>query len=68
MADRSLSSLALALAGALALSLAPSAGALLAQKGEKPGTTCACAKGGKGCTCKKGECRCANCGADKPEK
>ncbi len=23
---------------------------------------CECEKGGKGCTCKKGECKCANCG------
>ena len=23
---------------------------------------CECEKGGKGCTCKKGQCKCANCG------
>ena len=23
---------------------------------------CDCEKGGKGCTCKKGQCKCANCG------
>lgn len=26
---------------------------------------CECEKGGKGCVCKKGECKCANCGAAK---
>ena len=26
---------------------------------------CECTKGGKGCTCPKGECKCANCGAAK---
>jgi hypothetical protein len=26
---------------------------------------CECTKGGKGCICKKGECKCANCGAAK---
>jgi hypothetical protein len=26
---------------------------------------CECTKDGKGCTCKKGECKCANCGAAK---
>jgi len=34
---------------------------------------CECDKGGKGCTCAKGQCKCANCGAAKysaaePEK
>jgi hypothetical protein len=26
---------------------------------------CECTKGGKGCTCPKGECKCPNCGASK---
>jgi hypothetical protein len=26
---------------------------------------CKCEKGGKGCTCKKGECKCENCGQKK---
>jgi hypothetical protein len=31
--------------------------------GKKAEATCGCEKGGKGCTCPKGECKCANCGA-----
>jgi hypothetical protein len=27
------------------------------------GEKCECGPGGKGCVCKKGECKCANCGA-----
>ncbi len=37
----------------------PSAAQLAA--GEAP-KKCECEKGGKGCTCPKGECKCANCG------
>lgn len=52
---------------------APSPDAKGAKSGEKAELTgaspviadadCKCEKGGKNCTCKKGECRCANCGA-----
>jgi hypothetical protein len=40
---------------------APAAGD---KKAEAP-PKCQCEKGGKGCICKKGECKCANCGAAK---
>jgi hypothetical protein len=43
---------------------APAAAAEPEKKAE--GTTkCDCGKDGKGCICKKGECKCANCGAPK---
>jgi len=43
---------------------APAAPAAAEKKAE--GTAkCECTKGGKGCTCAKGECKCANCGAPK---
>ncbi len=34
-----------------------------AKKTTQAPTDCKCEKGGKGCTCPKGECKCANCGA-----
>jgi hypothetical protein len=45
---------------------APAAPAPAATEKKAEGTTkCECTKGGKGCTCPKGECKCANCGAPK---
>ena len=94
MTKRLLLSIALAAAGAFALTLAqpayacgkdcdcakkadakkpemkpeqkPAEKAPAATEKKAEGTPkCECTKGGKGCTCPKGECKCANCGAPK---
>lgn len=45
---------------------APAAPAPAATEKKAEGTAkCECTKGGKDCTCPKGECKCANCGAPK---
>jgi hypothetical protein len=66
MAKRFLVTAALAAASAFALTFATPAYA-------EGSVKCECTKGGKGCTCPKGECKCPNCGATKhaagaPEK
>jgi hypothetical protein len=61
MTTRFCSTLALATVGALALTAATPAFASGKDTPKVSATDCKCEKGGKNCTCPKGECKCPNC-------